>query len=286
MQDEDLYKEIRKWKKIAISLTTFVVVSIISIVSFVLGKQSAESRLVNVPVSDSDRRLVLSSENNNPSVLSNNAGQPTPTHTLSPTTSEFDESLEPTPTEKPKTYLSFNSREMTLSAESRIEGFRSSNGSGSTNSNIRAGRDSELVTRAFVSFDITEIPEGSEIISSTLRIFQTKTLGNPYKVGGDLLIDHLDYGDSLDAGDFATPALLSNFEVFSDKASTGWRKVDVTDQVINDVLSARPYAQFRLHFEKEVVGDDENGDFAYFESSENTQRSGNTPELIIEYVIN
>ena len=285
MQNEELYKEVRKWKKIAISLTLFVVISVISVVSFILGKESAENRLINVPVSESDQRLVLSSEADNPASSSEKVETPTSTDGLLPTLSEPETSPNQKPTKRPAAIPTVDSKEIVLTPEKRIEGFRSSNGSGSTNSNIRAGRDNELVTRAFLSFDITDIPEGVEIISSELRVFQTKTLGNPYKVGGNLLIDHLNYGDSLDGSDFSTPALLSNFEIFSDKPTTGWRKVDVTNQVINDLVSARPSTQFRIHFEKEIIGGDENGDFAYFESSENTQHSGNTPELVIEYTL-
>ncbi|MBN1169011.1 DNRLRE domain-containing protein [Candidatus Woesebacteria bacterium] len=271
MQNEDLYGQIRKWKKIAISLTAFVVISAVSTVSFILGKQSARTNLRTVPVENSDRRLILGSETGNVNPVKVEA---TPTPKLD---------LTPTPVKPTQPIPSISSREIILPPQKDLEGFRSSNGSGSTSSNIRAGRDNELVTRAFISFDITVIPEDAEIISATIRLFQTKTLGNPYKSGGDLLIDHLDYGDSLDSTDFSTPALISGFEIFSEKSATGWREADVTDQLVNDLVSARPSTQYRLHFEKEVVGDDENGDFAYFESSENTQRSGNTPELVINY---
>lgn len=275
MQNEDLYKEINKWKKIAISITLFVVILVISAISFILGKESAEGspkNLETVSINESDHRLILGTESDIPESAERPENTPVPS--IKPS---------PTPTQKPQAIPSTRLKKLVLYPEKRLEGFRSSNASGSTNSNLRAGRDISLVTRAFISFDITELPDNVEIVSAQLRIFQTKTLGNPYKSGGNLLIDHLNYGDTLDGSDFSTPALLSSFDIFSDKPTTGWREVDVTNQIINDLLSARKSTQYRLHFDKEFIGGDENGDFAYFESSENTQRSGNTPELVIEY---
>lgn len=284
--NEDLYKEINKWKKIALSITSLVVILVISTVSFILGRQSAGKSIQNiksVSPNESDRRLILGTEADlvNPTLGAENTLKESEDTTLSEL--EATPSWKPTPTTKTQPIPPV--REIILTAESRLEGFRSSNGSGSTNSNIRAGRDNELVTRAFLSFDISRIPNNADVVLASLKIFQTKTLGNPYKVGGNLLIDHLNYGDSLDKNDFSTPALLSNFDIVSDKPSTGWRKVDVTNQLINDLVSAKTSTQFRLHFEKEILADDENGDYTYFESSENTQHSGNTPELIVEYTL-
>lgn len=265
MESNHLQKELSKWKKIAVSLSLFIIITVVGAVSFMLGKNSA----------DGDQRYIQQDDSSHESILGSYEDSP-----LTPTPeTEFT----PKPTPSPAPLPSIRLRTITLDSEPGLDGFRSSNGSGSTSSNIRAGSDSELVTRFFVSFDISDISPDAEVISAELRIFQTKTMGEPYKLGGDLLIDHLNYGDSLDRTDYSTPALLSSFSVFSKKPSTGWRELDVTNQVINDVVSAHSLSQFRLHFEKEVVSDSENGDFAYFESGENTQRSGNTPELVIKY---
>jgi hypothetical protein len=274
MQEENLYKEINKWKKIAVSLTLFVVISVIGTISFILGRQSAKVSLKTVPTDKDAGNYILGSK-------SNVSTAPELNKDVTPTPEKGSENLTTTPNPQPTS--STKTKKIILNAVNRLDGFRSSNGSGSTSSNIRAGRDSKLVTRFFVSFDLTELPDDIEVVSANLRIFQTKTMGDPYKTGGDLLIDHLNYGDSLDSSDYSTPALLSSFETFSDKPTTGWREVEVTSEVIDDVVSARQFSQFRLHFEKELAGGDENGDFAYFESSEDTQRSGNTPELVIEY---
>lgn len=171
-----------------------------------------------------------------------------------------------------------------ISSKSSLDGFRSSNNGGNNSLDIRAGRNSNLVTRGFVTFDITSIPSGANIESATMRLYQAKTVGSPYSAGGALKVDHLTYGDSLDSTDYSLPALTSNFATLTSNATVEWKDANVTDQVKNDMSNARSTSQFRIHFTTEATGGNVTGDFAYFDSANSyTENSGHTPQLVVKY---
>lgn len=214
--------------------------------------------------------------------------EPTPTPSLSPTpiptftptpTSTISATLTPTVTPTPTPEI----QTKTLSSTASLDGFRSSNHGGNAGLDIRAGRNINLATRGFVSFELSDIPEDATVTKVTLRLYQTKVVGDPYGVGGNLKVDHLAYGDSLDDNDYASAALLSSFSTLTSNATVEWKDVDVTEAVNNDIAEERTRSQFRIHFETENTGGDATGDFAYFESADNSEGSGNTPKLVIEY---
>jgi hypothetical protein len=170
-----------------------------------------------------------------------------------------------------------------LNATATMDGFRSSNGGGNNSVDIRAGRNENLVTRGFVSFDIDGIPEGATITEVSIKLYQVRVVGNPYSEGGVLEVDHLTYGDTLEGGDYSTAALLSGFATLSENKNTGWKETTVTNAVKDDIANARSKSQFRIHFETEVKGGDVAGDFTYFESADDSEATGNTPQLIVKY---
>jgi len=183
------------------------------------------------------------------------------------------------PTPSPPTIL----KTKILSSVDSLDGFRSSSGGGASNLEIRVGRDSSSVSRGFVGFEISEIPSSAEIQSAVLKIYQVKTSGKPYKSGGNLKLDHLTFGDALDKTDYALPALTTNFAVISESEKAGWKEADITDKLKNDLANARSVSQYRIHFENELTDKDADGDFVYFESEENTLKTGNTPQLVVKY---
>jgi hypothetical protein len=163
----------------------------------------------------------------------------------------------PTPIEKTKI----------LDSVSGLDGFRSSNDGGNNTLDIRAGRNSNLVTRGFVTFTVVGIPVNAQIKSATLRLYQSKVTGNPYSVGGQLKIDHLTYGNSLDSTDYGLPALTSNAQTLSNSETIEWKEADVTTEFKNDIANGRSTAQYRIHFSSESSGGTTTGDFVYFDSS-------------------
>jgi len=196
---------------------------------------------------------------------------PTPTKTPTPTITSIPTS---TPTPTPQT--------ITVNATSAMDGFQSSNGGGNAGLDIRVGRNATLVTRGFVSFPLSSIPSGATIEHATLKMYQTSVENAPYTSGGDVKIDHLNYGDSFDNTDYSISSLSFNFAIFSNNPDVGWRETEVTDRVREDRQNSRKNSQYRLHFGTESSGGTDE-EFAHFESAENTNGSNNVPQLVIRY---
>lgn len=208
-----------------------------------------------------------------PTVTPTATKKPSPTKTPTPTVTKT-----PTPTPTPV------SQTVTLSSSAGIDGFRANNGGGNATLEIRAGRNINLVTRGFISFDLGSLPSGITIDQVTLRLYQTSVIGDPYGVGGgSIKVDHLDYGDSLENADYATAAISASFTSISSSATVGWKEADVTDALRSDRTSGRTRSQYRIHLATENTGGDVTGDFAYFESQDNNTGSGNTPQLVVRY---
>lgn len=175
------------------------------------------------------------------------------------------------------------SKSKILKSQPLLDGFRTSNLGGDNSTDIRAGRNENLITRGFLSFAIDEIPSESIILEARLKLYQVRVVGKPYSNLGNLLIDHLTFGNTLDANDYSIPALILDFKTLSDNESIGWKEVDVTPLLKDDIANARSNSQFRIHFEKEVKGGGVSGDFVYFESANNSEGTNNLPQLLVKY---
>lgn len=259
--------------KLFLFIFTLVILSIVVAgFSYFLGTEFSketevayESQITSAPELKLTENISSVSPTSSPSATK----RPLPTSRNSPTI---------TPTPKPLL------RSKILSSVASLDGYRSSDETGKTNLEIRAGRNSELVTRGFVSFEIDEIPADADIQSATLRLYQTEVIGSPYSVCGALYIDHLTYGDTLDKTDYIErTALISNFTSFDNSTKVGWKEVDVTSRLKDDIANARSTSQYRIHFEKEVTDGNVEGDFVYFESQDNSEDTGNMPQLVVKY---
>ena len=136
--------------------------------------------------------------------------------------------------------------------------------------------------RGFLSFDLSSLPSGTTVKKATLRIYQKSVTGTPYTGANSLIVDHLDYGDSLEAADYDRSALSSNIGTLTQNSAIEWKDLAVTDSIKNDLSAGRTRSQFRIRFSQETDGDGSE-DIAYFESQENYFGTGNTPQLVIEY---
>jgi hypothetical protein len=253
-------------KKIIIGVAAAIFLAALAFVSYKIGTQNASTGPSPTP---------------SPS-LSDSLDFPTMTEESTPTAS-----VSGTITATPKTSLTPSPtpiiKSKTLSSSAELDGFRSSNNGGNNALEIRAGRNSNLVSRGFVSFDLSSLPSGIQIQNANLRLYQVNTEGGPYSVGGALKVDHLTYGNSLDSADYASPALLSSFVTLTENNVVEWKDADVTDEVKDDIANARSQSQFRIHFTTEVTGGDIHGDYAYFEAADNTEGTGHTPQLVVKY---
>jgi hypothetical protein len=175
--------------------------------------------------------------------------------------------------------------------EAALDGFRSSDDDGSDSLEIRVGNGNfvgdpphVLVTRGFMSFDLSGIPAGATVQGVQLRFYQVQVQGNPFDKLGHLLLKHVDYGPSLEADDY-DGAELGSFSLPYPLVSGEWYIVtsDVLgDWIEQDLTAGRTRSQFRLQFttETDVDGVD---DMVYIESGDNALGTGNLPQLTFTY---
>ncbi len=202
--------------------------------------------------------------------------------------SENSSSATPTPTKKPTPTLTqeeklLNLKTKIIKATPALDGYRTSSGRGNAETEIKVGRTNEFIVRGFVSFPLSELPQGADISEATLKLYQTRLDGDPFTASGKLYLDHLTYGNTLDDTDYGLPALTLNLTSLSSVKTSGYKEIDVTDGVKDDLANARSRTQFRLHFETELRGDTAEGDVVFFESAENALKSGNPPQLVVTY---
>ena len=261
-------KELSSGKKVLIILGGILLIVGVGAGSYFLGNKgkSQDTSILSPTPAD----LISETPTTTPTPEINISG------TISPT-------KKPTVTPKPTLTPTPVVKQKTLSSNTSLDGFQSSNGGGNKTLEIRAGRNVNLVTRGFVSFDLSEIPAGAVIKEVNLRLYQAKIIGNPYGVGGSLKIDHINFGDSLDNPDYGLAALSSSFITLTSNNVIEWKDAIVTDQVKDDLANARSRSQFRIHFQTENTGGDVTGDFAYFEAAENNMATGNSPQLVVKY---
>jgi hypothetical protein len=209
---------------------------------------------------------------------SSSSASPSSTPSLSPSlTPSLSPSSTPSPTPQPST------DQLTLNPESVLEGYQSNNNTGDLGKELRIGRNSQAITRSFLSFNLQSLAPNKPVVNAMLRLFQVKTDGNPYTSGGELKIDHITYGDTLDNSDYAASSLVSSFATVSNNSDKTWKEVDVTNLVKNDLQNNRKHTQYRLHFSIENKEAGQSGTYTYFESSENTLNTNNKPQLVVKY---
>ncbi len=138
--------------------------------------------------------------------------------------------------------------------------------------------NSEL--RGFVSFDISVIPIGAQILDATLTLNQNSVTGNPFVVFGDCEIDHVTISGALDSSDFTGGSLNLNIGPISTNATLGPKTLNVTAQVALDITQNRSFTDFRVHFNGIGSNFDGNEDSARFGSS----AGPNVPTLDITYL--
>jgi hypothetical protein len=180
---------------------------------------------------------------------------------------------------------------VTVQSDPTLDGFQANNGNGSTTEEIYVGNgelvepDGELVARGFMSFDLSDIPQGAAVEGIELRFYQGAIEGDPYGKLGNLLLEHVVYGDQLDANAFSTPALNSaalakqtspnSWYVLADDAIAEW--------VANDLASGRSRTQLRLRFAPETDGDGEE-DWIAVEPGGGVLGSSKSPQLTVTYL--
>jgi DNA-binding beta-propeller fold protein YncE len=132
--------------------------------------------------------------------------------------------------------------------------------------------------RQFYSFDLSRIPVGTIVTSATLRLYQADVIGAPYNgTLGSAIVDHVDYGISLDGTDYAAATLLlGNVGTLSSDSSTGYKTLSVSSRVQND-LDFRLRSQYRLRFSQLDANTNNQNDYAQFTDFEDSCCGVNRP---------
>ncbi len=185
--------------------------------------------------------------------------------------------IKPSPTPTPKIISKI------INSSSPLDGFRSSDGTGDVNTTIKIGRNGFSMTRGFVSFDIGSLPEDVTFEKATLRLFQTEIIGDPYAQGYKIKVDHINFGDNLNNEDYNITPISANLTSLTENSVIEWKDAIITDALKKDISEGRSTSQFRLHFDAENQGGGVTGDYAIFESNDNSEGTNNLPQLVILY---
>jgi hypothetical protein len=155
-------------------------------------------------------------------------------------------------------------------------------------------------SRGYVSYPLPSIPKGYSLVNATMRLYQHTSRGfiplndSTYictyfpawnVVGGDTIkciISHIDYGSSLDLGDWVrgdegNPFTFNpnvgeitweGIDEPGNHGEAGYRYLDVTDCVLHDLEIGSSFSQYRIAFQ--INTDYDYGpDFVSFASMEN-----------------
>jgi len=134
--------------------------------------------------------------------------------------------------------------------------------------------DSEIIYRAFIGFDLSGL-SGPSASNATLYLscFQGSANLN------NIIIDVVNFGDTLDSSDYDIAAINSGVASFS-SSQTGYLAINVTDAV-NSALSA-DRIQFRLRAEVEQSMAMQN--MVFINNIEDYRGSGEIPKLDVTMV--
>jgi hypothetical protein len=117
-----------------------------------------------------------------------------------------------------------------------------------------------VVARNLMSFPVQSPPEGYDLVSAKLHLYQNGYSGNEQSGvwpewnldNGDfhynLLIEHVNYGDSVTWEDFHCPVISPHGGEIDSTIVTGWRSVLLTDAYLHDMDAGRTYSQYRFRF--------------------------------------
>ena len=101
--------------------------------------------------------------------------------------------------------------------------------------------------RSLVSFDVSSL-KGPDIASVTLFVYQSSVVGSLYATGGNIVVDLVDYGPTLDEEDWCVPATASDIGSISSNAARGFKSLNVTSSLAFVLDQGNDLLQFRFQF--------------------------------------
>ena len=127
--------------------------------------------------------------------------------------------------------------------------------------------DPNSLSRSYISFELPEFPEGYELDSVFVRLYQFYCVGDGDIVGNSepfplffgqeypCIMDHIDYGNQLDVsdwtkGDPGDPGTLhTDIGCISDNGLLEYKYLDITGYVQDDYENDRNKTQYRIRFQ-------------------------------------
>ena len=105
-----------------------------------------------------------------------------------------------------------------------------------------------LELRGFLSFDLSQIPNGATLVSAELSALQGAPTGTPYDQVVRVIVDHINNNDgALDSLDWSRAPLTTILDPFlSDNDVEEAKLLDVTELVENDLQQGRDALTLRL----------------------------------------
>jgi DNA-binding beta-propeller fold protein YncE len=130
--------------------------------------------------------------------------------------------------------------------------------------------------RQLYSFDIADIASSAMIDSATLRLYQCDVQGLPYTLLGDVNVDQMNYGGVFDpfGSAYDGSAVTLNIGILSATPDPGYKSLNVTTQLQNDLMALRVRSQYRLRFSVQDFSFDGNDDYVQFTDAEDSLCAG------------
>lgn len=100
--------------------------------------------------------------------------------------------------------------------------------------------------RGVMSFDLTSLPMGATVVSVKLYDRECAVSGHPIPGLGNVLVEHVYFGPSVDTSAYDIAPLDTTGGVFTSDSSLGPRQRYVTAAVVADRAAGRTVSQYRL----------------------------------------
>jgi len=139
--------------------------------------------------------------------------------------------------------------------------------------------------RQFYTFDLSALPADATIVRATLRLFQTHVVGDPYDAIGDVVVDHVHYGEAIELADFEGNTFNRNIGTLSTDRAISYHELVVTSAVQIDWEGGRTRSQFRLRLAAGAFSIvNHQSDYVQFTDAEGSAGDAvHVPELVVRY---
>ena len=137
--------------------------------------------------------------------------------------------------------------------------------------------------RQFFSFELGSLPSSITLVSARLELHQATVRGTPFATLGNVVLEAVDYGTSLEAGDFDVAPLSGGALGLSTDPTLGTKQLDVLPILDDAVQQGRPRWQIRLRFSALGSDADHITDAVEFGDAETSTPGSLAPRLIVEF---